>query len=113
MSRPPTIDNRTVSISYSKLEGDIGARSAASASYAAQPSAPPAPDTQDIPTLAEYYADLHATTPEEKAYYLEYYTDYYTQQQNASSQSDSANAAAAVAQSALQAVQSKSGSQKT
>lgn len=123
MSRPPTIDNKAINISYCKLGNNQQNSSMAKpnaseywGNSAPTPPNPPAqsqmPQTNDIAQLAEYSASLYASNPEEHAAYVQYYTQYYEQQQageqGATTQSDSVNAAAAVAQSALQAMQHKS-----
>lgn len=64
----------------------------------------------DVAQLAEYSANLYATTPAQKAHYLQYYTQYYQNQiaQGSSinlpsqNQTDCVNAAAAVAHTAIQ-----------
>lgn len=35
---------------------------------------------EDVPRLAEYSAQMYATTPQEHAAYVQYYTQYYTSQ---------------------------------
>lgn len=69
---------------------------------------------EDVPRLAEYSAQMYATTPQEHTAYVQYYTQYYTaqiQQKAAGSvpQGSGANVAAAVAQSAIKQAQSKKG----
>ncbi|KAK6631814.1 hypothetical protein RUM43_013878 [Polyplax serrata] len=65
---------------------------------------------EDVPRLAEYSAQMYATTPQEHAAYVQYYTQYYTSQiqgGNPIQQGTGTNAAAAVAQSAIKQAQSK------
>ncbi|KAB7499087.1 RNA-binding protein 10 [Armadillidium nasatum] len=107
---PPIIDSKQTTISYCKLNQGVNHNSTQQQQQHHQPIEYTA--GADIKKLAEYSASVYAQTPEEHAAYVEYYTMYYQQQAQAVSsgtQSDSVNAAAAVAQSALQAMQQKTG----
>lgn len=65
---------------------------------------------ENVPHLAEYSANLYATTSAQKSHYVQYYTEYYQYQIAQSStinlssqnQTDCVNAAAAVAHTAIQ-----------
>lgn len=75
----------------------------------------------DVPRLAEYSANLYATTPAEQAQYVQYYTDYYISEIKKGSFSNlpnnvpltEANSGAAVALSAIQRKQKKMNSIET
>lgn len=75
----------------------------------------------DVPRLAEYSANLYATTPTEQTQYVKYYTDYYISEIKKGSFSNlpnnipltEANSGAAVALSAIQRKQKKMNSIET
>lgn len=75
----------------------------------------------DVPRLAEYSANLYATTSAEQAQYVQYYTDYYISEIKKGSFANlpnnvpltEANSGAAVALSAIQRKQKKMNSIET
>ncbi|KAL0276095.1 UNVERIFIED_CONTAM: hypothetical protein PYX00_003753 [Menopon gallinae] len=108
------VEGRKVSVSYCKLHLDKP-QPQPSALTQSQWAACGISETdyklEDVPRLAEYSAQMYATTPQEHAAYVQYYTQYYTAQisqgSNPVPQGTGANVAAAVAQSAIIQAQSK------
>ncbi|XP_058802734.1 RNA-binding protein 5-like isoform X2 [Phymastichus coffea] len=99
------VDGRKVEVAFCKLQqvGQTGWKASDNGRYS----------LEDVAQLAEYSANLYATTPAQKAHYLQYYTQYYQNQIMQGStitmpslnQTDRVNAAAAVAHSAMQQLQ--------
>lgn len=108
------VEGRKVEIGYCKLHQLGGGPGPASAAeWAGLEAGSHRYSLEDVAQLAEYSANLYASTPAQKAHYLQYYSQYYQSQIIQGSaitlpslnQTDRVNAAAAVAQSAIQQLQ--------
>ncbi|KAL1139064.1 hypothetical protein AAG570_009125 [Ranatra chinensis] len=87
----PVIDHRAAIVSYAKLDpvtlhssaalsGQIANAAVAAAQWSHQSNETTQYTLSDVPRLAEYSANLYASTPQEKATYLQYYEEYYKKQ---------------------------------
>ncbi|GLH02559.1 RNA-binding protein 10 [Gryllus bimaculatus] len=126
VSDPLVVDGRKALVSYCKVPQRTSGTTSNVASdrdsqWAAHADANHQYRAEDIPRLAEYCASLYATSPQERAAYIQYYTQYYKNQLAqggtitlpSQTQTDSVNAAAAVAQSAIQQLQAAKEIKKT
>lgn len=102
---PLIIDEKTITVSYCKLQQRVTPSSVS--------QKPMKYSSAEITQMAEYSAQLYATTDDEFKSYLEYYLKYYEGEMKEGrtpvKQDPSANAAAAVAQIALQQLHAKEG----
>ena len=91
IASPPSIDNKTVEVSYYKQLGAAAAVVSSGGNQAAANSAMAAAQwsnkgdkaaagrwsEEELRIMAEYSADMYAKTPEERAHYVEYYKGLY------------------------------------